>query len=317
MSFPGNAAAPNARVVGHVVTVGTTPTEILPFPGEGNEYFIDHLYVTAAGVGGTARRVALLLDRANQNLALQSETFDNAAWTKTQTTVTANNTNSPFGANTADRLAENTANAEHSISQGSLAVTSGVFYTFDVYARPNGRNIALELGAGFAANTRAIFRIKTLADQPMFNPVVATGGATASYENVGGFFRCRLIAQATSSTNTTAKILLVNDADALSYTGDNASGAWLFGASLRERSASNVYRVTVGSAVLVQPAEVHPVFVQGTDISGGAFHFPTPLRCESGAPVRVVCTASITDCAVGVSGYKAARGSLAKVRGAL
>jgi hypothetical protein len=50
---------------------------------------------------------------AEQNLLLYSQEFDNAAWTKTSTTVTANSTTAPDGTTTADTLIPNTTNTYH------------------------------------------------------------------------------------------------------------------------------------------------------------------------------------------------------------
>ena len=47
---------------------------------------------------------SLLLEGTSTNLQIRSEEFDNAAWTKTFITVTANDTISPDGTESADKL---------------------------------------------------------------------------------------------------------------------------------------------------------------------------------------------------------------------
>jgi len=61
-----------------------------------------------------------------RNLLTWTEQFDNAVWTKTNAAVTANATTAPDGALTADKLVEDTANAQHRILK-SLTLSSRPF----------------------------------------------------------------------------------------------------------------------------------------------------------------------------------------------
>jgi hypothetical protein len=65
----------------------------------------------------TATRVGPdgLIQKVRTNLALQSQTFDNASWTKYQSSVTANSTTAPDGTLTADTLADTAVNDTHQI----------------------------------------------------------------------------------------------------------------------------------------------------------------------------------------------------------
>lgn len=74
----------------------------------------------------------LLLEPQRVNLALQSQTFDNAAWDKSDVTVTANTTVSPDGTQSADTI-EATA-ADQRINQ-FVSVTASTVYTFSFYAK--------------------------------------------------------------------------------------------------------------------------------------------------------------------------------------
>lgn len=309
--IPGGRIHPDALVHGHVIGLSTTPAEILPFPGEGVAHYLDSLYVSAAGVGATPEEVAFLLERDRGNSALRSEEFDNAAWTAANATVTADATNAPVGGTaTADLLTEDTATGEHSLEQGTLSVVDTLYYAIDVFARADGRSISIEAGTGFTVGADqpiGHFDIKSLArDRAAI--ISSEFGAVASAEPIGGFFRCRIIVQATStSAAATFKIYLRDDDGNISYTGDNASGAYLWGASFRLRDWSNDYVSTAGTAAYTQAAERQPIFVQGTDISGIARNFTTPLQAEKGASIRAVATGTLADAVAGVSGYKAYR----------
>lgn len=305
MSFPGNGPHPSAVVDGFATGLSTTPIEVLPFPGENVQYFLDHLYGTI--VGGAGETVSFLLERDKGNAILRSSEFDNASWTKTASVATANNALSPLGALEADLIAENTANSEHSVSQGSLSVVSGKYYVLDVYVKAAGRSIAIQFGTGFTGSPTSKFDIRTLeADRKVI--ITDAAGAVGSAEAVGGYFRCRAIAQATSTTGSASvKIYLMNDSAATSYTGDNVSGAHLWGASFRNRDTSNDYVATTTAAVLTQAASRQSFLVSATGSSGISMSKPTAIPSERGAPIRAIASGSIATAIVGVSGYKAFR----------
>ena len=80
---------------------------------------------------------ALLLEPSRANLITYSESFDNAAYTKYDSTITANDTISPDGTLNADKLVENTATDVHRIAQTAVT-TSGQIYTQSVFAKGDG-----------------------------------------------------------------------------------------------------------------------------------------------------------------------------------
>jgi hypothetical protein len=63
---------------------------------------------------------SLLLEKQSTNLALYSEQFDNAAWSKNNTTVTANASTSPDGTQNADKLIADNGASLSSISNYAL-----------------------------------------------------------------------------------------------------------------------------------------------------------------------------------------------------
>jgi len=84
----------------------------------------------------------LLLEPQRTNLALYSEQFDNAAWTKASSTITSNVAISPSGYQDADNWVGTAANLYRS-------GTAGVEYTISVYVKSNGQskdNFVLRLG---------------------------------------------------------------------------------------------------------------------------------------------------------------------------
>lgn len=96
----------------------------------------------------------VLLEGQRTNLCLHSEAFDNAAWTKENTTITVNAVAAPDGTSTADTIADNATAAQHRFYEG-VAETSGVTVTFSVYLKQGTHRYAqvvLNNGDGAYAN---------------------------------------------------------------------------------------------------------------------------------------------------------------------
>lgn len=188
----------------------------------------------------------LLIEEQRVNLLTYSEQFDNAAWTKTGATVSANATAAPDGTTTADKLVENTATATHQIAQGANVV-SGTSYTVSVYAKAAERtrlqiNTNL-ISAGFVYIT-AKFDLST--------GVVSSvdAGLTASIQAVGnGWYRCVVTGTAGATTSKDFILNLLDASGNASYTGNGTSGIFLWGAQLEAGAFATSYIPTVASTV--------------------------------------------------------------------
>ena len=165
----------------------------------------------------TATRVnsAGLIEKVRTNLALQSEAFTNAYWSKTATSITANSTTSPDGTITADTITADGTSSRHDAFL-SLSATSGTAYSYSVYVKKNTNDFfQIATGGGFGSNAFANF--------DLVNGVLGSIGssATATITNAGGgWYRCTITATATTtgttgiynliSTSSTASRLEVN-----------------------------------------------------------------------------------------------------------
>jgi hypothetical protein len=185
------------------------------------------------------------LNTSVRNLLGFSEQFDNAAWTKTRATVTANAVAgpSPFDAATnADKLSEQTDVATSRNVQQSYSVTSGVTYGFSVYAKAAERSaINLRPGNGFAAgNVTFDLFAGTLTN---------TGSVAASSITAAGsgWYRCFAAFAATSSTTGAAQILL-SSGGVVSYDGVAGNGIYLFGAQLSSSGSLDAYSPVASAA---------------------------------------------------------------------
>lgn len=133
-----------------------------------------------------------LVEEARTNIALRSQEFDNASWTKVDTTVTADNTTAPDGTSTADLLTVGTAGTE--ITYQDLTVSSGATMAWSVYLK-RGNNDWVRLYVGVPAGTDGIltyFNLNTGATGT--TTVVGTGSAgSIAIQSVGnGWYRCSM-----------------------------------------------------------------------------------------------------------------------------
>lgn len=176
--------------------------------------------------------------KAEENLLLYSQAFDNAAWTKTAATVTANSTTAPDGTTTAETLEGDGTSAVHRCFQ-SLTPISGNAYVFSVYAKANTNNY-LQLLIPFTVNHYANFDLS-------LGVLGAVGSAvTAAIASVGsGWYRCSIVLTATSSAANNAIICLINAASAAYYpTITLSTSVYLWGAQLEQRSSVTAYTPT-------------------------------------------------------------------------
>jgi len=166
---------------------------------------------------------------ARYNLLTKTEQFDDAAWFKSNVTaVNTTATTDPLGGNTADKIAETIAVGSHGVFNSSpLQSTSGVFYTYSVYAKKAERSWLI-IDAYTATNAFTWFNLDSGA--------VGTNasGNTATIENVGnGWFKCSVVRASTSSlVNQFLGVYCSTSNGVNSYLGDGTSGIYIWGGSI-------------------------------------------------------------------------------------
>lgn len=193
------------------------------------------------------------LPTSRTNLALQSQTADNASWTKTNTTVTANATNGPDGTATADSLLETTANSTHSISQ-SFTPSASTQYTFSYMFKPNGRTL-VRWGVNSGATSIWAGGALPVADFDLGAVSVSNvaAGATAKITAMpNGFYLCSITATSSGSPAAASlAALLMSAANTTSYTGVATNGMYVWGAQFETGGATTRYIVTTTASVSV------------------------------------------------------------------
>jgi phage-related protein len=196
------------------------------------------------------RTLARYIDAANfpprRNLLLRSAEFDNSYWTKTRTSVVVNDAIGPLGAQTADRLVEDTsASTSHLIQRSVAGFIAAAPYTFSIYARPAGRSIIrLDFGtvAVFGQVAGAVFDLSKGEVASNF------GGAFADIRELGnGWYRCRITATTEAAGTSTVRLFTQATTGTVNYTGDGTSGVLIDAAQLEQDVAPSEYQPIAGS----------------------------------------------------------------------
>lgn len=183
------------------------------------------------------------------NLLTYSEQFDNAAWTKTRASVTANAAVAPDGTMTADKLVEDTtASNTHFVGQAFTAV-SGTTYCSSWFLKVVERSrVTLLLPSEQFGTTQSVqFNLTSKTG------TIASGAPLYGVVDCGnGWVRIWISAQATVSATSNGYCYLTDGSGNATYTGDGTSGLYIWGAMLNVGSEPGPYTRTEGS-VVTQP----------------------------------------------------------------
>jgi hypothetical protein len=211
----------------------------------------------------TGKCLGLLVEEARTNLLRYSEQFDNAAWSKLNTTIGANAVASPDGTLTADTFVESTdgSNQQHYINQ-VYSVTSGTSYTYTVFAKYVSRQWLVLTGN--RNNWQAYFDIQ--------NGVVGNKGSLASSSSItalaNGWYRCSVTVVADSTIGVAFQIYAATANGTTRtpvYIGTGANAFYIWGAQLEAGAFPTSYIPTVASTV-TRAADVATLANTGSSI---------------------------------------------------
>jgi hypothetical protein len=183
----------------------------------------------------------LLLEPQRSNTITWSEGFDNANWTKSNTTITANAIASPDGATTADFIVPTTTNGLHSALQVGAGVSSGT-HTLSVFAKKGVyKNLLVWFdghsgGIGVNLDTLAIFRNEN-----------NSGYKIENYGN--GWVRISVTCTVSVTSPPNFYIYDNSSTPAISYAGNGTDGLYLWGAMFEAGAYATSYVKTEGAAV--------------------------------------------------------------------
>jgi hypothetical protein len=123
------------------VDSASTPAALLTYSSPSAKFVMNS---TGTLVSGSAIRtdynaagtpLGILVEEARTNYALQSQTFNNASWTKGNCAISADSVDAPDGTTTADTLTANAGSASHAMY--SARTVSGTNITLSVYVKKN------------------------------------------------------------------------------------------------------------------------------------------------------------------------------------
>jgi len=182
---------------------------------------------------------SILVEPQRSNLMTYSEQLDNAAWTATAITVTANATTSPDGTTNADKLIPTNVSAFHNV-YNYAAVLSGN-YSFSVFVKKGGYNF-VSLQDQFSGVFNSCF--------DLVNGTVTTFVGSSNIKSYGNdWFLCSVTGNGVGTT----VIPSIVPANAISsfpvFTGNGTDGIFAWGAQFEAGTYPTSYIPTTSAAV--------------------------------------------------------------------
>lgn len=183
------------------------------------------------------------------NLLLQSQTFDNASWTKNGSSVTADQTAAPDGTVTADLITATTTSLVR--VQQSITGSNGLSYAFSVYLKAGSASWAIVSNDLMTGGTGggAWFNLSTGTVG-----TIQTGLLGATIQSVGnGWYRCTVYGVSTVSGSGAQFVFIANGDNTTNATNGSTIYAW--GAQSYRYPADTTYLSTTSSARYALPYE--------------------------------------------------------------
>jgi hypothetical protein len=185
--------------------------------------------------------------KAEENLVLHSEAFDNALWTKVNSTVTANSTAAPDGTTTADTFTATSGTVSPYLLQNSSLAAATRTVTASIYAKKNTHDFFQVWISNGGTESYANFNLNT--------GVVGSAGSGVTnhtIQNIGnGWYRCSF-----TFVPTTLNILtcpaIIGSATATRLQTFSAAGTesvFIWGAQFEERANLSAYTATTTQAI--------------------------------------------------------------------
>jgi hypothetical protein len=185
----------------------------------------------------------LLVEEARTNLAIRSQEFDNASWSKSQATVSANAANAPDGTATADKLVEDGTTNAHTLQSAAITVSNATVYTASLYVKAAGRTFVQFQWFDGTTNVYPIFNLTTGTKDT--DNGVGSGWTMTALAN--DWWRITI----TFTTGNTSGSIYVYPAVTgnNSYAGDGSSGIYAWGAQLEAGAFATSYIPTTTTSV--------------------------------------------------------------------
>jgi len=184
----------------------------------------------------------LLLEPQRTNLYVYSNTFSDASWVKTESSISANiaTTLSPDGTQNASKLIDTVNNNEHRIRLTPIEITGDT--TFSIFAKSSnyGKFSIYNASDGYA----------TIFDLNLGTVVsTGTGMKNATIVNYGnGWYRISVTSNGITGFKAFA-FALINDSGNISFAGNGNYGVFIYGAQAEAGSYATSYIPTTTASV--------------------------------------------------------------------
>lgn len=213
------------------------------------------------------------------NLFPYSDQLDNAAWSKTRSSITANSTAAPDGTLTADTFIEDSsASNTHAISQTISVGSNAADYCLSFALKPNSRTWAFLQLYEFTGATiaTAYFNLSTGAVGTVFAGANWSNLRTYTKALGNGWYHCSLIARKTNAAiSLTAFLYLASGNGGVIYSGDGASNFYAWRGTLSQSSVPVRLAQTTGSALASGTAQSSKdIFLKGLPASTSGLLLP-------------------------------------------
>jgi hypothetical protein len=230
---------------------GVTVSDITQIPGW------TYTGGTPAGIGSYAPRLdgSLQFFPSVTNSILQSQTFDNVAWTKTDVTISADVIVAPNGTLTADLVTAGSALTD-SVNSTAATIGSGSTNTISIYFKKSGTQwLRLIFADGTATN--GFNQWVDLTNGVLGTSTIRASGTKvgATIENSGnGWYRVTLTGIV--STQTTLGLYIASASGDGNATRVSGATYYAWGAQLELGSTASTYIPTTTAAVTVAPPRI-------------------------------------------------------------
>jgi len=227
----------------------------------------------------------LLNQAPSTNLILWSQDLDNAYWTKTNVTITANSTIAPDGTSTADTITDTATNSFHAISEGTNATfVNGFTYAFSKYVKAGTHNyvqMTVPFGqfsnipyANYDLTTCKPTLVASNSPAVIASPI---GAAAGGQPVAGGYCWLWLIAKATSNAaNSGLNLVMINDPLSVRAPVYPGTGGSVIAWGLQvETLAPSSYMATAGSTTSRAGDQIQAIGALATALNGSQGYVAT------------------------------------------
>jgi hypothetical protein len=191
----------------------------------------------------------LLVEETRTNVLRYTETFSDAAWSKSNCSVTPNTAISPDGTQNADLFLPSASPAQ--LFQANTKAASATPYTFSFYIKRSGLSVfrAFVFGASNANRGEATFNLSSVTTSAVSSVGTFTSTSATITPAKNGYYRCTV----TTTTNTDISV-----SGNLRYDGtvDGASGFLIYGGQLEEGAFATSYIPNLVTGTATRNADV-------------------------------------------------------------